>query len=149
MQGGDIAAGWESNRVVLVWEGTCGTQPQGAAALRERMLRMRGRWEEVVKMWGFIEAPLQRAFALAYKNIPVDTITFIDPEFAEALEAMLERIGARIHRVEWYENPEDYARVLNVSRDVTYVVDSDPKRLAIFGHRALPVVHGEDFGQWI
>jgi hypothetical protein len=149
MQGGDIASGWETNRIVLVWEGVCGTRPTGAAAIKDRYYRARGDWDEVVRLWGFQVKPLQRAYALAYKNIPVDVVTFIAPEFREALEDRLGTMDVRIARVEWYEDPETFASVLLMSRDIDHVVDSDRKRLKLYGRRAYFAEHGGDFGAWM
>jgi hypothetical protein len=134
-------------RVVLVWEGVCAEPPSGKA--RDRLSRLRGDWGRIVRSWTIHEKPLQRIAWADARDMPVDIVTFEGEEYCEALVERLDRMHVAVARVDWYEDAQAFARDLRVSRDIQYVVDSDPARLALYGRRALAVNLGDDWGQLI
>lgn len=155
MQGGDIGDEGHIHimRIALVWEGVCAEPPVDHPKAKERWARLRGRdedWERVVRSWTIHEKPLQRIYALHLKGVPVDIFTFVGPEFADALRDHLERLYVEVGRVEYYESADHVARMLRISPDVQYVIDSDPARLELYGrHKAKAAKMGDDWGQFI
>lgn len=154
MQGGDIGEEGTVHvmRVALVWEGVCAEPPTDHPKAKERWARLRGgdeNWERVVRSWTIHEKPLQRIYAMHLRGIPVDVVTYQGYEFGEALRDHLYRLLVDVSRVEYFESVDHFARALRISPDIQYVVDSDPARLAVYGHRARPTAMGEDWGQYI
>lgn len=154
MKGGDIGdeGGVHVIRVALVWEGVCAEPPRENPGLRERVARIRGReedWEKVVRSWTVHEKPLGRIYAMHMRGIPVDIVTYLGYEYCEALRDYLEHLLVDVSRVEYFEDAEHFARALRISPDIQYVVDSDSARLKVYGHRAMAVRMGDDWGQFI
>ena len=152
MERGDIGeVGWHPMRIVLIWEGVCASPPE-RPGLRERFAQRRGRsedWDAAVRAWEVHEKPLQRVVAIDMRGIPVDIVTFLGEEYADALRDRLDRMHVPVTRVDWYEDVASFARDLRMSPDVQHVVDSDSERLKHYGRRGLAVQLGDDWGRFV
>lgn len=134
MQGGDI-----SNevvpRLVIVFENLLGLLPSKVdEAKLASYLRFR-RWKRAANLFTLNEMLAARIWDVTWRlNFSVDVITYIGPEFAEALEHRIDREGLPVGHV-WHEDPYVLARKLAYMPHVACVYDPDPRHQFTYGSK--------------
>lgn len=136
----DIEVG-ASPRIAVVFEGVL------AKPLKNRIsmysYAKSGKWDGLAACWELQKTTLKSINQIAYRdNIPVDIYTFLyGQEFAEAIALRFARIDSSIGNV-WYVTPEELSEAADTSPMLNRIYDSDQKRLASYGWRAMGVNFG-------
>lgn len=133
MRGNDLG-----NRIVprdvLVWEGLLGLLPDERTRKQEAKFRSRRKWQQAVDLYQINEIMARKIWDLAWRfDVEVNLLTFLGPEFAEALEArVIDRENLPLRHV-WSERPDAFARSLAYQPDLRHVYDPDPAHQFLYG----------------
>lgn len=134
MEGGDIS-NEQSARLVIVFENLLGTLPNAAAVTRTKRLVSRGRWTEAVESFALNEALAARIWDVVWRlKYSVDVVTWISPEFRDALEARIDREDLPVGHV-LHDKPTTLARKLPYMPYVAAIYDPDPQHRFLFGSK--------------
>lgn len=123
-----------SPRLLLVFEGLVGHVPPKASTVRaERLARKMHRWKSAVSYWE-IDDLVAKVLADLYwrKDQTLHVVTWIGPEFAEALGERLDDENLPVSRT-FHTTPERLARSIAYQHDIAAIYDPDPNHQFTFG----------------
>lgn len=134
MQGGDI-----DNRVVprlvIVWENLLGLLPNKTSEAKVASYVKFKRWNRAANVFEINEALTRRIWDVTWRlNFSVDVITYISPDFVEALQERIDREDIPVRSV-WHTEPHVLARKLAYMPQVACVYDPNPHHLLTFGSK--------------
>lgn len=144
MQGGDISADFHPC-LLVVFEGLLGLPPEP----KRRKLPWKLRKPTAKDLVAEYEINLVLLNQIRRTPYPVEVVTFLGPEFAEAVEARLEDLHALVRRV-WSTTRTELARVHITLPDVAAIYDPDASRaFAAYGSlgRHLPPELANQLGE--
>lgn len=132
MRGNDL-----SNRVVprdvVVWEGLVGVIPDVKIAAQEAKFRKKSKWTRAVACYEINELLARKVWQVTWQgSLQLDLLTYHGPEFAEALEARMDRENMPFSRV-WSEEPARLARSLATMVDIRTIYDPFPDHRFLYG----------------
>lgn len=127
MQGNDISADVQPC-LLVVFEGLLGIPPkqeEGRKTIRKTLRRLRK--PDAKALLADYEINHLLLGQIRRTPYPVEVVTFLGPEFAEAIEERLEALHALVRRV-WATTPHELAKVHLLFPDVVAVYDPDFRR---------------------
>lgn len=134
MQGGDIS-NQVAPRLVIVFENLLGLLPSKTAEAKAASFIKFKRWNRAVNVFEINEALARRIWDVTWRlNFSVDVLTYVSPEFAEAVEKRMEREDLPVGHV-WFEEPNVLARKLAYMPHVACVYDPDPRHQFTYGSK--------------
>lgn len=93
----------------------------------------RGQWEKALKNVQINELIVKYLYDLTFRlGYNIDVVTYIDPEFAEALEKFCEDEELPVSRV-FFSTPERMARTISNRPDIAAVFDGNAGHIFTYG----------------
>lgn len=142
MQGGDIGS-FAVFRVYCVWEDTIAVASRQAGGLLNRIQRYR---RDADVQWEVLQSALESLLDLQRHNVAINVVTFTNEETAEHIRQTLSKLAPDLMYadVEYYDIG-DFGRMLSLTADVKYVIDSNHGRANLWGWRSFYVQRGGRF----
>jgi len=134
MQGGDIS-NEISPRLLIVWENLLGLLPTKADEAKASTYLRFKRYSRAVDVFTLNAALADRIWDVTWRfKYSVDVITWLGPEFADALRGRLDHEDLPIGHIT-AEDPQQFARRLAYLQHVAAIYDPDPSHRFTFGAR--------------
>lgn len=144
MERGDIAT-WIDNRIIVVLEGILAQIPPPTvhkSGLFNRTSEVE--WASADR-WVWSKHAIKVINDRAYRmNVPIDVVTFVDPEVGDLAADWLDKYEVRVSSCE-YSDFDMFCESLSWRPNVHHVVDSEPDRLDRYGIRAFETPWGGNF----
>lgn len=138
MEGGDLES-WGQSRSIIVLEGAIAVPSY--TEQRRKLVRV----EKVLdppEKWSWSVSALLSINDKAYRlSIPIDVVTFISQEVADAAAEYFLKYGVEVSSVD-YVDFDQFCATLAWRHDVDYVYDADPSRFQRYGQRGFAVQGG-------
>ncbi len=135
MERGDLGT-WEASSISVVLEGVL-CRPQVEGRLRRRLTNS--------DQWEWSMSAIQCVQRYAYQSTPINVVTFLDPEVADAAADWFERYDVDVSSTEAVDIERFVTSLAWRHNKISAIVDSDPDRLARFGFRGYRTVWGGAF----
>ncbi|MFJ1700380.1 hypothetical protein ACIOHC_35915 [Streptomyces sp. NPDC088252] len=137
MQNGDLSNDFQPC-LLVVFEGLLGIPPHREARGKSRWKLRKPTVREQVAEYEINPLMLAKIRQTPY---PVEVVTFLGPEFAEAVGDRLDDLHALVRRV-WHTTPQELSRLHITMPDVAAIYDPDARRALItygsLGRHLLP-----------
>jgi hypothetical protein len=137
VQDGDISADFQPC-LLVVFEGLLGLPSPQELGRKWGWKRRKSTAKHLVAQYELNDLLLGQIRRTPY---PVEVVTFLGPDVAEAVEERLEDVHALVRRV-WSTTPQELARIHITMPDVAAIYDPDPMRATLtygqLGRHMLP-----------
>lgn len=134
MERGDIDNG-VAPRILIVWENLLGLVPAKTDQAKLTTYLRLHRWKRAAQLFQINEPLAARIWYVQWKlRYSVDVVTYIGPEFRDALEERLADEDLPIGHVR-YEQPHKLARHLAYEPATAAVYDPDPSHRFTYGSK--------------
>lgn len=134
MQGNDLS-NQVVPRLVVVWEHLLGLLPSKTDEAKVSTYLRLKRWKRAVGVYQINEPLAHRIWDVSFRlNFSVDVITWLGPQFCDALRERLDDEDLPIHHVT-YSTPNVYARKLAYMPYVAAIYTPDEKHQFLFGSK--------------
>lgn len=122
-------------RVLIVFEGLVGVLPDAKTRALESIARKRKKWEQAVGYYQ-LNVPTSRGLRDLYHrhHTRVDVITFVSPDFADAIRDRLDSRNLLFGDVHYY-TAEELLSDLIYDQSILGVLDPDPSHALRYGSK--------------